>query len=374
MTNHNNTPNNSLISQLKDTKEQQLDLDFEQEVDGINGIQPSTMQDHIDDLIEQGTTNDQKFGILRIRSANEVMNQASKQPTPKMLFDEFWFEGELSVLFADTGVGKSLLAVQIGESIASGKPIKGFRMEAARQLVYYFDFELADKQFQQRYSVNYENNYKFSKNFHRGDLTEDEIPDGLKFEDYLNDCFEKAIITTGAKIIIIDNLTRLRITDTDQAKDAKPLMDYLMKLKKKYGVSILALEHTRKRDESKEISLNDLQGSAMKIRLFDAAFTMGRSSQDKNIRYIKQMKARHGENKFDRENVAVCMIYNPDNFTQFEFLNFGIEYEHLKQRTKQERELTILSVKELSDKGYTQRKVSKELGISLGSVNKYLKM
>ena len=35
-----------------------------------------------------------------------------------MLFGEFWHQGELCILFADTNAGKSVLAVQIGESIA----------------------------------------------------------------------------------------------------------------------------------------------------------------------------------------------------------------------------------------------------------------
>ena len=62
-------------------------------------------------------------GLFKIQSANEWINQAGKKPIQKMLCDVLWFENELCILFADTNIGKSILAVQIGESIASGKPI-----------------------------------------------------------------------------------------------------------------------------------------------------------------------------------------------------------------------------------------------------------
>lgn len=324
---------------------------------------PDSFQKHVEELLSEAKSGGQRFGILKIQSANEVMKQAAMKPIPNMLFDEFWFEGELCVLFADTGVGKSILAVQIAESIASGNAIPGFRLEAEPQPVYYFDFELSDKQFQKRYSDNYKSNYTFSEDLKRGEMTSDDIPDGVSFDTYLNQCFEEAISTTGAKVIIIDNLTRLRNTDTDQARDAKPLMEYLMKLKSKYGVSLLALEHTRKRDESRGITLNDLQGSAMKSRFMDSAISIGRSVQDKNVRYIKQMKCRHGEFRFDSENVAVCEIANPDNFTRFGFLDFGTEREHLRQPSETERSELETTVKDMleADPTLTAYAIAKKL-------------
>jgi len=45
---------------------------------------------------------------------------------------------------------------------------------------------------------------------------------------------------TGAKILIIDNLTYLK-NETEKAKDALPLMKHLKALKSKYRLSILAI-------------------------------------------------------------------------------------------------------------------------------------
>lgn len=54
--------------------------------------------------------------LLVIKPANQWLHEASVRPIPRMLFDELWFEGELCILFADTNVGKSILAVQIADA------------------------------------------------------------------------------------------------------------------------------------------------------------------------------------------------------------------------------------------------------------------
>ena len=77
---------------------------------------------------------------------------------------------------------------------------------------------------------------------------------------------------------------------------------------------------------------------------------------------------------YDTENVIVCQIDKPYNFLAFEFLNFGAEREHLKQFTEKDRESAIERAKELSQQGNSQRQIAAELDISVGAVNKYLRM
>jgi len=184
---------------------------------------------------------------------------------------------------------------------------------------------------------------------------------------------ERSIIDSGAKVLIIDNLTYLK-NGTETAKDALPLMKQLKALQKKYNVSMLILAHTPKRDLSKPITRNDLQGSKMLINFCDSSFSIGESHNDKSVRYLKQIKQRNTEQIYDAENVCVCQIHKPTNFLLFEFLNFGKESEHLKQHSEKDREITIAKVKALSQQGKSQRTISAELGVSLGAVNKYLNL
>ncbi|MCG8183145.1 AAA family ATPase [Tenacibaculum piscium] len=291
---------------------------------------------------------DESIGLFTVKKANKWIEDAKKTAIPKMLFGELWFESEICILFADTNLGKSILAVQIGESISSGKPISGFKLEAEPQKVLYFDFELSKKQFENRYSVDYENHFKWNDNFLRVEINPDSnIPDDKDFDTYLNDSIEASIIKFDSKILIVDNLTYLK-TETENAKNALPLMKHLKALKSKYGLSLLILAHTPKRDLSKLITRNDLSGSKMLINFIDACFTIGESNQDKSLRYLKQIKARNTEIVYDTENVAICKIDKPFNFLQFELVDYGNESEHLKEVTekdKNELEQNVLNFK-----------------------------
>jgi len=339
---------------------------------------PETIISHVEQLQKDLEAEKENKGLFKVKTANQWIEQAKASPIPLMLFGELWHDSELCILFADTNLGKSILAVQIADSISKGKMIAGFKLEAEKQPVLYFDFELSAKQFEIRYCIKneaeklLEQHYSFDENFKRLEINPDaEIPENQSFEDYLNQSLEQSITETGAKILIIDNLTYLK-NETEKAKDALPLMKHLKALKSRYGLSILALAHTPKRDLSKPITRNDLQGSKMLINFVDSCFAIGESHTDKHLRYLKQIKARNTEIIYDTDNVAICQIQKPFNFLEFEFLGFGTERKHLKELTEKDRESTIEKAKELSQQGYSQRKISTELNISLGAVNKYL--
>jgi hypothetical protein len=344
--------NSNSLEQGKDTKSYNIDERFE----ALN-----------EEIVKSSNTsfNLQVYkGMLTVKTGNQWMQEARNRPIPKMLFGEFFFESELCILFADTNLGKSILAVQIGNSISIGEQIKGFKLEAKKQPVLYFDFELSDKQFENRYSNKYQNHYNWDDNFIRIEINPDAIiPEGQSFEEYMNFSIEKSINDTGAKILIIDNLTYLK-SATESAKDALPLMKHLKALKSKYFLSIMVLAHTPKRDLSKPITRNDLQGSKMLINFCDSSFSIGESHSDKNLRYLKQIKQRNTEQIYDAENVCVCQIDKPDNFLMFEFVNYGSEWEHLKQRTENDKESLNYQVIELNQKGLSLREIGSKLSIS----------
>jgi len=319
------------------------------------------------------------FNLFKTKTATEWLMDAKERPIPKELFDEFWFEGELSILFADTGKGKSILAVQIGESIASGRAIYGFSLTAEAQKVLYLDFELSDKMFEARYSEKpasgdyHVNHHHFADDFIRAEIDpEAMLPEGFTaFEDYLYASLEDLFIKTKAKILIVDNLTYLR-SETERAKEALPLMKTLKRLKSKFGLSILALAHTPKRDLSKPLTVNDLQGSKMLSNFADSIFAIGESHKDKNLRYLKQIKTRNADMKYDAENVRVCEVAKPSNFLQFQYLEFGRESDHLKEILEKDKDSLIQKAHELQAQGRTQRDIARELGISASTVNRLL--
>lgn len=371
MQEHNNTPNKlSTKDGDKDTNLNTITPAFEFDKYGI-GVED--IKTEAEQLLKQGNEAKESKGLFTVKTASRWIEQAKTRPIPQMLFGEFWFEGELCILFADTNLGKSILAVQIGNSISKGEQIRGFKLETPKQPILYFDFELSDKQFENRYSIKFEQHYNFDNNFIRVEINPDAtIPEAQTFEDYLNHSLERSITETGAKVLIIDNLTYLK-NETEKAKDALPLMKHLKALKNKYGLSILALAHTPKRDLSKPITRNDLQGSKMLINFCDSSFSIGESHSDKNLRYLKQIKQRNTEQIYDAENVCVCQIDKPLNFLLFEFVNFGKEWEHLKQHTEKDKENLNEKVSELKQQGRSLREIGAELGISHMKVSRILK-
>jgi len=317
---------------------------------------------------------DQPDELFNVNTANHWLKQASTRAIPKMLFGKFWFEGELCILFADSNLGKSILAVQIGNSVNTGEPMHPFVVESEPQPILYCDFELTDKQFESRYSDGYQDHYAFRDDFYRAELNPDsELPKGFaNFDEYLIASLERTIVQTGVKVIIVDNLTYLR-NETEQAKNALSLMKRLKALKNRYGLSMLALAHTPKRDLTQQITGNDLQGSKMLMNFCDSAFTIGQSSTDAELRYLKQIKQRNTEQVYGYSNICLCRVNKPQNFLQFEFVSYGNEIDHLRKASERLNEGQMERAAQLKLEGKTLREIGKEMGISYQKVDRLLK-
>ncbi|MBD1383643.1 AAA family ATPase [Mucilaginibacter rigui] len=310
--------------------------------------------------------------LFSVATGKRWMELGERQPTPKMLFGELWHEGELSILFADTNVGKSVLAVQIGNSIACGKPIAPFAMGAEPANVLYIDFELSTKQFYQRYT-GAEGDHHFPYAFLRAEFRPD-IAMSDSYSDYDEQIIagiEYKIRLTKATVLIIDNISCLR-GGIVNASVALNLIKHLKALKADYNLSILVLAHTpKRRNPGSPISADDMHGSKLLINLADSAFSIGTSATDPHLRYLKQIKQRSTAQVYGEDNVCLCRITKPGNFLQMQFEGNSHERQHLRTRGLNQHILAP-KVAELVANGYSQRQISKELCVSVGLVNKLM--
>jgi DNA-binding NarL/FixJ family response regulator len=309
-----------------------------------------------------------------IKPASDWLKPDSDQPGDEMLFGEFWHEGELCILFADTNVGKSILAVQIGNSISRGESIAGFPMKQQPENILYFDFELSTSQFEKRYTSVIHGNYHFAPNFYR--LVFNPNANGMRkfasYADYINNALENSIISSKARVIIIDNITCLR-SGTDSAASAVNLMRNLQTLKNKYRLSVLVLAHTPKRNPAKPVTRNDLQGSKMLLNFADSAFAIGESQTINGRRYLKQIKQRSSSQVYGAANISLCSIVKPYNFLQFEFNGYSTEAHHLMHYTEQHRQNTETHVQQLRSQGFSIRQIAVETRLSSSTVERLLK-
>ena len=144
--------------------------------------------------------------VAKPRRANECFVRPHLYRHRFRLFDEFWREGELAILFGPQGVGKSVLAVQIADALARGRPLDGFCMPVGRSKVLYVDMVLSDAQFHARYSKPSERGrdakpHKFSDNLYRA---RPETIDG--FCEWLR----SEVKANRFEAIVIDDLASLR--------------------------------------------------------------------------------------------------------------------------------------------------------------------
>jgi hypothetical protein len=317
------------------------------------------------------------------REWDEAMQEAAQRPMPRKLIGDLLCEGELSILFGGTGEGKTALAVQCGNDIASGRGSTGLELETDPQSVLYFDFELSDTQHARRYSIEHRNGdgqvhftnlFPFHKNFKRVEMDSsahvfDRLAD---WEQFILREMDREIVDSGAKVIIVDNITYLA-RETDKGKFALPLMQRLCEWKKERGLSIKVLAHTPKRDDTRPISLNDLAGSRILANFADSVFGIGKSAIDSRIRYLKQFKVRSGELVYSAENVGVFQFEKVDNFLGFTLIGHSRESAHLVTQTDEAREKRNADIRAMDSAGKSQREIADELQISLGSVNKILR-
>ncbi len=312
-----------------------------------------------------------QIGLLEIRTANACISDARNLAIPQRLCGNLWFEGEVAILFADTNVGKSICAVQIADNISKGQNIDIFGSEAPSKVVLYLDFELGDKQFEARYSEDWKSHYLWSPNFFRIRIN----PQFTDFDDFENQLFkeiEAAIETYKATILIVDNITYLRMQSTESGKEALPLMKYLTQLKNQFKLSLLVLAHTPKRvNPSLPLTINDLAGSKQLANFADSVFCIGKSTQGSSIRYIKQLKARSCS---VMDEIWLCDLNKSHNFLGFKFIKIDWENSHLKSKNEADEELKNEIVKlQTENAGITQTAIAEQLGVGKMKVSRMIK-
>lgn len=313
-----------------------------------------------------------KKNVLTDKLANEWLEIGSKIENPKELFGNAWHEGEVGILFSNTGKGKSILAVQLADAISNGKPI--LELKSNQNKVLYFDFELSTKAFQLRYSTNNSSLHKFSDEFIRVEIDRNENLENGKntIEELIIESIKEQVSSNKADVIIIDNITFLSASN-EKSHEAMALMKLVLGLSRKDKLSILLIAHTPKRDIYTPLQLEDLAGSKALSNFVDVCFCIGESVKGNDIRYIKQLKNRNYPIKFGPDNVINCQITKENCFLKFDFLGFGSEKSHLQQDNKETDLIKYQEVRDLKDSGKSNVEIANTFKCSEKTIRRWLK-
>lgn len=319
------------------------------------------------------STNAEKPSLHRLdhlptpRTAEQRLKDAAQLPEILMMCGPIWLSGEVHILFADTGVGKSIMAVAIADALSRGKCFLELENECEPLRVLLYDFELSDKQVEKRYSDSFTGDcFDFSSNFFFDTIDFiqlDEINPNGNFDDLLFEKMRHDISTLDIHVLMIDNITYLNQYTTQKTEAALNLMRRLVQLKREFSLSILVLAHTPKINSYDPITLNHLAGSKQLSNFADSVSAIGRSVQHKNMRYWKQVKpSRSAELTYHADNVITCELVNmEDKFLTYQLLDLSTEREHLSKSEDDQKQNQRKQAKELHESGKTYAEIALEL-------------
>lgn len=101
-----------------------------------------------------------------VASMNEYLEKAKALPPLVVLYPNIVLEGDLCIIFGQSGIGKTIFAMQVARDIAA----KGKR-------VLYLDFEMSERQLALRY-----NTPNFPSTFFRAELKTDRLVEDILVE------------------------------------------------------------------------------------------------------------------------------------------------------------------------------------------------
>lgn len=296
----------------------------------------------------------------------EALARKGKKLNPlEKLWGQYILANSIVLFPARRGVGKSLLAMQIGLMISQGKsqflqePIE---MQAA---CVYIDFEMSEQVLQRRAAKLVQGIPNYNRT--RGDSfiffsTRKSFVD--EFETII-----KIIKSEKPCLLIIDNLRNaIKNSNTNSASEMSLFVSILVSLKELFGLSILLIDHFRKHTDNVK-SNSDLQsGSGAKTDLVDADFVLRHSKQDTSFRIMKRLKSRLCEESDKTKLVRL----NP-NTLWFELIEEDVnESDHIGIDSLTDKDEVKDKSKDLYSQGKTIEEIAKILGKGKSTIHRYV--
>ena len=271
---------------------------------------------------------DCRISMIGVRPASKWMVADGSEQ--RDLFGSLWHPGEVAVLCAETGTGKSILATHIAETIARGSASEPFAPPLG-QRVLYLDFGLTPAQLTRRYSCpsmfpgRPAVKYRFSGRFKRSGFEDVyDIPPIFNgnITRFFNHSVELAVGLTEAPVMIVDDLAGMSPSSTGISAAIRSLRG-LKLTANATGMSILVIVQAKPKRRpgtqsssgtksdfpspvSRPLSLADLDPQI--AGLADSVFCIGRSNFAPDVRYIKHLKSTTSEIEFGPENVLTYRL------------------------------------------------------------------
>lgn len=273
------------------------------------------------EIAKSGFSRNEILDFISVKNGKELFATADdSDKEPRQIFGHFLYEGELSILFGDDGVGKSILANDIAFFVSGGGH-EWEEMESPNIPTLYIDLGMSTKQFVSRYKTA---EPYIPNTFHRAMIDPTELSEKEIFPEVTKLIAGTQSTDNPPKFIIVDNITNGFGTMTASTK-MRNLLSEFKNLKDKFGLTILLVADSKKHKPWTIIKIDNLGGWTNHLNFIDSVFAIGQSRCGKPYKYIKQVKTRESHALPDVMSVKLT----DDPFLHYQFLGYNGELAHL---------------------------------------------
>lgn len=273
------------------------------------------------EIAKSGFSRNELLDFISVKNGKELFAAADESDKePRQIFGHFLYEGEMSILFGEAGVGKSVLAYDIAFFAGGGGHDWG-DIECPNIPSLYIDLGMSTKQFVSRYKTA---EPYIPNTFHRAMIDPTELSDKEILPEVKKIIAGMQATDNPPKFIIIDNITNGFGTMTSSTK-MRNLLSEIKNLKDKFGLTILLVADSKKHKPWTIIKIDNLGGWTNHLNFIDSVFAIGQSRCGKPYKYIKQVKTRESHALPDVMSVKLTN----DPFLHYQFWGYNGELAHL---------------------------------------------
>jgi hypothetical protein len=223
-----------------------------------------------------------KFELLSGREISEMMILEQS-----FLVKNLISEQSVNFLSGEEGCGKSLIAMNLGISLAVGAA-KWLAYDIAKSgKVLYLNNELAFSDFARRVK-------SMSGSLPApGDVANFIVPKEVPALDQCWETLNETCEQIRPCLIIVDCLYFAHDKDENDSSEMKALMRQFLALRDRYNLALLLIHHTKKAARYERMHNDQMRGSNVFGGITDTVLQMRRSAADESKRIIKPTKFRH---------------------------------------------------------------------------------
>ena len=215
------------------------------------------------------------------RNFIDVLLDGSNAPPQRKIGGAFLYEDTTTYLFSRTNYGKSLLVFQLAYAAATGTSVAqcgALHNDCPPMKVVVLDLELSDSDLFKRHGIVLRDNDPLVReNLH---YLHEKIENPMMIGHQLLEKIEPAIVEHNARLVIIDNISKL-LPDSLKHDQVALVVSFLDRIRQRTGASVLAVGHTTKGNPRVAVQPNDYFGSSMLWNFFKELFFIDTTTDGK---------------------------------------------------------------------------------------------